>query len=529
MKRSDGGVTRKNERGIALIIALFALLLLSAIAMGMMYMADTEMSVNNNYRDAQQVFYASQAGLQEARLRLLNDSSGGTPMGAAMPAVTPVNMPAAGNATGATYILNPLGAQVIQPWNQAAGNAFRDDEFCKEQYAITGGAANIGAAGVPCGIVAGNYPNGVWYSAVAASNLGAAGNNYFKWVRITLKENNSSAPFPVDGAQPATTPVCWDGYREVTKPGAYATCNDNPPPAPATTFMRSVFTATSLAVGPTGSRRMTQMDMALDPPFITNAAFDTNDFVNTSGSSLTINGFDNCACSCATAKGKAVPTCTNRNTGAACTGNTYAIFTTKTITSSGSPAIIAGTNPAAAQNQSFAYDVASLISDYSTQPGAVNVTGPPYNQACTPSLPGPPVVAGNCGTFNGTAFGTAPNPFPPANVNNPAGEVRQITYFPGSVDLQAHSSGAGILIVDGDLTVHGGIDFYGLILVKGVLTFAGGGAGQGNNIIGGVVAGNGGVADSLGGSINMQFDSCALNQQRLIRPPNVISFREVMY
>ena len=81
----------QGEEGIALIMALFALLLLSAIAMGMMYMADTETSVDTNYRDAQVAIFASQGGLQEARLRILNDQSTAapkTPMGN-IPVITP--------------------------------------------------------------------------------------------------------------------------------------------------------------------------------------------------------------------------------------------------------------------------------------------------------------------------------------------------------------------------------------------------------------------------------------------------------
>ncbi|PYX64148.1 MAG: hypothetical protein DMG74_14470 [Acidobacteria bacterium] len=45
-----GHKTPGNERGIALLMVLLALLLLSAIGMGMMYMSDTETSINGNYR-----------------------------------------------------------------------------------------------------------------------------------------------------------------------------------------------------------------------------------------------------------------------------------------------------------------------------------------------------------------------------------------------------------------------------------------------------------------------------------------------
>jgi hypothetical protein len=129
---------------------------------------------------------------------------------------------------------------------------------------------------------------------------------------------------------------------------------------------------------------------------------------------------------------------------------------------------------------------------------------------------------------NGT-LGTLPNPWPPADPTNPVGAVNQITYFPGSVDIQAHTSGAGVLIVNGDLTIHGGLEFYGLIIVRGVLTFSGSGNGQDYNVIGGMVAGNGSVADSLSGGINVQFDRCALLNQQLQQPLQVVTTRELPY
>ena len=305
-------------------------------------------------------------------------------------------------------------------------------------------------------------------------------------------------------------------------PAGIATCETPDPGSFSKPMRTTVYQLTSLAVTPTNARRMAQMEVALDPPLITNAALDTNDFVNVSGSSVTVNGYDNCACACTLAKGAATPTCTLRTTGAACTGNTYAIFTSQSISTSGNPAIVAGTTPPTAEGQTLPYDVPALINTYKNAPGAIDTSGPPYNMSCN----GSPL---DCGSTSTGQFGTPPNPFPPVNVSNPPGLVNQITYIPGNVSLQAHTQGAGIMIVDGDLTVNGGIDFYGLILVKGVLTFKGGGAGQANNIIGGVLAGNGSVADALAGSINMQFDSCALAQNQLKRPPQMLSYRELQY
>jgi hypothetical protein len=84
-------------------------------------------------------------------------------------------------------------------------------------------------------------------------------------------------------------------------------------------------------------------------------------------------------------------------------------------------------------------------------------------------------------------------------------------------------------VVEGDLIVHGGLEFYGLIIVKGAITFTGGGSGGGSNIIGAVLAGQSAQADTLGGSVNLQFDRCALNQAANAAPPRIVSSREIEY
>src|SRR5438132_1332778 len=104
-----GHKTPGNERGIALLIVLLALLLLSAIGMGMMYMSDTETSINGNYRDTQLAFFAMRSGLEEARDRMRSNS--------VSPLTLPTAMPGAANSI--LYLINPAGAQVCY---QSAAN-----------------------------------------------------------------------------------------------------------------------------------------------------------------------------------------------------------------------------------------------------------------------------------------------------------------------------------------------------------------------------------------------------------------------
>jgi hypothetical protein len=91
------------------------------------------------------------------------------------------------------------------------------------------------------------------------------------------------------------------------------------------------------------------------------------------------------------------------------------------------------------------------------------------------------------------------------------------------------SVGSGILIVDGDLDIHGGLQFYGLILVRGVVKFTGGGS-DATNIFGAVLAGQESYVDNtLGGSASINFNSCALKQNQTPQPPRLISIREATY
>ena len=49
---------RNNESGIALLIVLMALFLVAAVGMGMIYMSNTETTINTNYRDTQVAFFS---------------------------------------------------------------------------------------------------------------------------------------------------------------------------------------------------------------------------------------------------------------------------------------------------------------------------------------------------------------------------------------------------------------------------------------------------------------------------------------
>ena len=57
-------VRRNSERGMALIVALMAMALMSALGMALMLMSQTETMISSNYRDNMEGEYAADAGIE---------------------------------------------------------------------------------------------------------------------------------------------------------------------------------------------------------------------------------------------------------------------------------------------------------------------------------------------------------------------------------------------------------------------------------------------------------------------------------
>src|SRR5216684_7264471 len=128
---------RHKERGVALLIAILALLLISAVGLGMVYMSNTETSIDANYKDTQTAFFAMRAGLEEMRDRMRSSS--------AFPVAVPITMP--GTANSIVYIINPSSAaDTVDP--KSFLNQYFDDEFCHESF-VGSGVAYV-APGTPC-------------------------------------------------------------------------------------------------------------------------------------------------------------------------------------------------------------------------------------------------------------------------------------------------------------------------------------------------------------------------------------------
>jgi Tfp pilus assembly protein PilX len=535
---------RKRERGIAMLVALLALVLLAAIGMGLMFMADTENSVNNNYRDSQKAYFAARAGAENVRLQL----SGTGALNAAAMVLTmpqPGVVPNAG--PGMIYVLNPTNGEAIDPTTASANPAYVDDQLCWEAYTLL--TAVTAGTGGPCGgsnltTTSQLLQNYLAYTPVTlAPAPGVNGPDAlpFKWVRITNKQNlMGPLAKKVDPAQANGLQVCWDGGKEIVIPFG-TTCDAQ---TPAT---MPVWELTSLAVTPKvgqspGSRRMVQMEVSLNPPLVPPAPISTQAPVNLQGSFI-LNAYDNCTCTCTTVKvgGNNVTTCGNAP-GKTCISRAHAVFTENdvsvtggagtTITSYGSDPTqgtqtIPGPSVQRVNPWPDSLNIDNLINQYK-----LGATSPSWSCTGTPSFYTLPPSYLNCGTQSNVAFGTYPSGLP----TEPApGSYTSVTeYLPGSVKLTAGANGSGILIVDGDLEINGGLNWYGLILVRGKVSFTGG-AGQSANLYGSILAGEDVSAtdqsqtDNFGGSINFQYDVCALKHLGGSTPPKLIATHEIMY
>jgi hypothetical protein len=127
------------------------------------------------------------------------------------------------------------------------------------------------------------------------------------------------------------------------------------------------------------------------------------------------------------------------------------------------------------------------------------------NPAATgPSTTGAPL---RCNKANSLNWGEPWYPASPASAS-----VCQswfpIIYRPGDLKLQG-GRGQGILLVDGDLDMSGGVEFFGIVIVNGRLKTTG----NGNKINGAVMARNVDLDDNfIGGTPVVNYSSCAISR-----------------
>jgi len=205
MTRNNSG--RQRERGVALLITMLSVMLLSVIVLGMMVSTNTETTITANFRDKQTATFASMAGLQEARDRI---------QPATHNIVAPIDGPQLA-AANIVYVINAKSGETVAPWNMSASNLYKDTELCQE-----GVLGLTGTAGVPCTTTAAGT---AWYSVVDNTLSASAPWNLttpldVKWTRISLKTNNMT-PIAVNGNGASSMVVCWNGSNQIPRPAGY--------------------------------------------------------------------------------------------------------------------------------------------------------------------------------------------------------------------------------------------------------------------------------------------------------------------
>ncbi len=158
---------RQSEKGIALLIAIFVLLLIGVMGIALIVSSGSETALAGNYRASTNVYYAAVAGLEEVRSRLRNNTPN------SFNNTDPNFLPASGTpltVCNPRYVINPLAGESVVPWDQT--NPYFDNEFSQEFPVDCGGAPP------PPSLTA----SSVWNRS-PLNGMGFPGPMY-KWVRI---------------------------------------------------------------------------------------------------------------------------------------------------------------------------------------------------------------------------------------------------------------------------------------------------------------------------------------------------------
>jgi Tfp pilus assembly protein PilX len=477
--------SKNRQRGVALVAAMIALLLISAITAGMIILANTETNTSSNFRDEQRAFFSVKGGIEEVRDRMRKKATDTLRTGTILPTTLP------GTANSVLYVLNPLSGQTVAPWGNNPAN-FADDEICKENTTV------------PC---SSGLPSGSgWYTTNTSSSTYAASPVLdWKWVRITLKQNNTIAPYYTNGDSANTMQVCWNGTNQYADPVANCTAPNLP-----------VYVLTAMAVTPSGSRRMVQAEVAEDQlNFTTPSALmldGTGDAFGPGASgNWSVDGTDHAGCGVATT-GAPVHAIGVPNAGDVTTIDTSIAGppnrSSKYPGQSASPDVanVSGSLPANFQSVSSLQTLMSTIQNNVTQPALI----------------------GNVTDSNFTSNGTVTDP--------------QIIFVNGNVTISGNVTGYGILAVTGSLNVSGTVNWNGILLVIG----------QGNFTTSGTSAYNGAVivaqtldplghllltpgpgsasflANGGGGSGGVDYSSGCITQASTLSTFHVMAIRELM-
>lgn len=468
-------IRRKSEQsGIALLLAIFVLLLVCVVGLAMMSASGTETSLSGNYRSSTAAYYAALSGLEEGRGRLLpknpNYLSGIIPpYGTLLPLGT------------AIYIRNPIGGETVNPTNLGNPATYPDTDWATEfpNY---------------------NPPSTVQY-APSAINLAGSPNPLYKWVRINaltefalkLDVNQTGGPFN------KVQPIYFNGTNLTRTPTTYQALG-----------------VTALAALPDGSRKLLQyvvgpiplglrFNAALTmvspgtPPSI--ASFDPPSV----GTPFTfgINGSDQCSVQHLPAIGVLEP------------DDVTSMFT---WTNANQPGQFQGTAP-------------------SNNEVLVSATTPMLYPTNSMNWGDPVQLANLVQVIHDNADNVIAGPATNADMPPAMNAAQPMTVMVnGDLALNGYT-GYGLLLVTGKLTYSGDSGWQGIVLVIGQGTVveqgsAGGGEFDGAvvvaNITGGVLGATSWTLETPGGN-GIHYNSCLVSSAQRPVTYKVLSFHEIPY
>lgn len=223
---------RRSQQGIALLIAIFVLLLVSVVAIALLVSSGTETALGANYRSSSTVYYAAFAGLEEARGRLLprNPNYFG---GVTIPSPFPLGQ--------AVYVLNRLAGENVTPWDSS--NQYYDKEY-QTEFGVAASAATLLQS----------------VSSVWDNNAQGMPGPVYKWVRINAAtEQSLYLDVNSNGTKDNTTPIYYDPAQvDGSGKPAPSLIWTTTPPATAV----QVLQITALAALPNGSQKILQYVVA---------------------------------------------------------------------------------------------------------------------------------------------------------------------------------------------------------------------------------------------------------------------------
>ena len=84
--QTNPAIRRNGEKGMALVVALLAIMVLTGIGFALILSSSTETLIHGNFRQSGLALYAARAGVEEARGRLGQD------LGLSPPALPPIKI-----------------------------------------------------------------------------------------------------------------------------------------------------------------------------------------------------------------------------------------------------------------------------------------------------------------------------------------------------------------------------------------------------------------------------------------------------